>query len=139
MKSCTFCGLELTSPKDFNLVAGSGEFRPVDAILQLPFNIINHLPHVCRKCKGNLKSYIQAKEKFHKIEEQLRETYLSVVLWSAPIRMKNPSQRWNVKRSKLIFRLHLNPNRAGAILSRMFMSVGRLVIAVEGFHRILLK
>ena len=65
----------MTSPKDFNLVASSGEFRPIDAILQLPFNIRNHSPYVCRKCKGNLKSYIQAKEKFHKIEEQLRETY----------------------------------------------------------------
>ena len=124
MKSCTFCGLELTSPKDCNLVAGSAEFRPIDAILQLPFNIKNHSPYVCRKCKGNLKSYIQAKEKSQKNEV---------------IRMKNTSQRRKVKKSKLIFRLHLNPNRAGAILSRMFLSVGRLVIAVEGFHQILLK
>ena len=76
MKSCTFYGLGLTNPKDFNLVAGSDEFRPIDAILQLPFAITNHSPYVCRKCKGNLKSYIQAKEKFHTIEEQLRETYL---------------------------------------------------------------
>ena len=75
MKSCTFYGLGLTNPKDFNLVAGSDEFRPIDAILQLPFAITNHSPYVCRKCKGNLKSYIQAKEKFHTIEEQLRETY----------------------------------------------------------------
>ena len=49
----------MTSPKDFNLVAGSGGFRPIDAILQFPFNIRNHSPYVCRKCKGNLKSYIQ--------------------------------------------------------------------------------
>ena len=76
MKSCTFCGLELITPKDLNLVAGSGEFRPIDAILQLPFVITNNSPYVCRKCKGNLKSYIQAKEKFSTIEEQLRETYL---------------------------------------------------------------
>ena len=75
MKCCRLCAIELESQIDFNLVNGSGEFRPIDAISQLPFTIENKSPYVCRTCKSKLKSYVQSKEKTRKIEEELRFNY----------------------------------------------------------------
>ncbi len=75
MKICKLCSLELTNPKDFNLIAGSSEFQPIDAIAQLPFAIASASQYVCRRCRGNLKLYVQAKKKTQKLEEELRETY----------------------------------------------------------------
>ena len=75
MKYCRLCAIELKSQIDFNLVNGSGEFRPIDAISQLPFTIENKSLYVCRTCKSKLKSYVQSKEKTRKIEEELRFNY----------------------------------------------------------------
>ena len=72
MKSCRLCAVELKSQLDFNLINGSGEFRPIDAICQLSFTIVNTSPYVCRTCKAKLKSYVQSKAKTRKIEEELK-------------------------------------------------------------------
>ena len=47
MKCCRLCAIELKSQIDSNLVNGSGEFRPIDAISQLPFTIENKSPYAC--------------------------------------------------------------------------------------------
>ncbi len=75
MKSCKICGLELIHQRDIFLVFGSSEFRPIDAIVQLPFIITGDSPYVCKQCKGSLKSWMQARDKAHKIEEELKGKY----------------------------------------------------------------
>ncbi|CAB4008504.1 Hypothetical predicted protein, partial [Paramuricea clavata] len=52
---------------------GSGEFRPIDAIVQLSFVIADTSQYVCRKCRGSLKSWVQARHKASKIEKELEE------------------------------------------------------------------
>jgi hypothetical protein len=102
MHFCRICALELRNHKDLNFVAGSGEFRPIDAIVQLSFVIADTSQYVCRKarkCRGSLKSWVQARQKANKIEKELEEIYaksasdkllLSATVYQ--INMKNTSQ-----------------------------------------------
>ena len=72
MNCCRLCAIELQSQLDFNLVNGLGQFRPIEAIIQLPFTIANTSPYVCRSCKNKLKSYVQSKAKTRKIENEIK-------------------------------------------------------------------
>ena len=72
MKCCRLCAIELQSQLDFNLVNGLGQFRPIEAIIQLPFTIANTSPYVCRSCKNKLKPYVQSKAKTRKIENEIK-------------------------------------------------------------------
>jgi hypothetical protein len=63
MHFCTLYALELRNHKDLNFVSGLGEFRPIDATVQLSFVIADTSQYVCRKCRGSLKSWVQARHK----------------------------------------------------------------------------
>ena len=47
MKTCRICGSDLLHEKDINLVAGTREFRPIDHIVQLHFQVKSTSPYVC--------------------------------------------------------------------------------------------
>ena len=141
MKSCKICGLELIHPRDIFLVFGSSEFRPIDAIVQLPFIITGDSPYVCKQCKGSLKSWMQARDKAHKIEEELKGKYdlvsqklflLATLFNRINLRMY-VSQRRNAKQFKLICHFQLKQNRVQVRLLLLFMFLGHRVIASEDF------
>ncbi len=129
MKTCKLCSLELTNPKDFNLIAGSSEFQPIDPIAQLPFAIASASQYVCRRCRGNLKLYVQAKKKMQKLEEELRETYFKSGS-SVSSSCTHKEQASTIMES--ISRLETVP----VTQSPTYLCVGRPVIAVESFHQI---
>lgn len=76
MKTCRICGSDLLHKKDINLVAGTSEFRPIDHIVQLPFQVKSTSPYVCQKCKANLKAWFVAREKMYKLEMELKELHM---------------------------------------------------------------
>ena len=76
VKTCRICGSDLLHKKDINLVAGTSEFRPIDHIVQLPFQVKSTSPCVCQKCTANLKTWFVAREKMYKLEMELKELHM---------------------------------------------------------------
>ena len=96
------CESEVVNRKDLNLVAGSEEFRPINAIVELSFRIENTSPYMCRKCKAGLNSFIKAKERARKLEVEVKETYqtsgFNVETLVAPVSDDNLLERYEPRR-----------------------------------------
>ena len=76
MKTCRICACVLVNRKDFNLVAGTSEFRPIDSIIELSFSLGNSSPYVCQRCKTALKNVFEARKKVRNVENELRNLHV---------------------------------------------------------------